>query len=140
MRMTQDASSTIALYVCAVAYKFTGKERDSESGNDYFGARYYNSAMGRFMSPDWASDPTAIPYASYINPQSLNLYTYRLNHPLSGVDPDGHCCTYEVLVALSTLAGVIGGTYIAAQVGAGTGTLAEPGAATIAGTVRGGLI
>jgi len=31
---------------------FTGKERDSESGNDYFGARYYSSAMGRFMSPD----------------------------------------------------------------------------------------
>jgi RHS repeat-associated protein len=31
----------------------TGKERDTESGNDYFGARYYNSSMGRFMSPDW---------------------------------------------------------------------------------------
>ena len=31
---------------------FTGKERDGESGNDYFGARYYNSAMGRFLSPD----------------------------------------------------------------------------------------
>ena len=31
---------------------FTGKERDSESGNDYFGARYYAASMGRFMSPD----------------------------------------------------------------------------------------
>jgi len=31
---------------------FTGKERDTESGNDYFEARYYSSAMGRFMSPD----------------------------------------------------------------------------------------
>ena len=33
-------------------YKFTGKERDTESGNDYFGARYYSSNMGRFMTPD----------------------------------------------------------------------------------------
>jgi RHS repeat-associated protein len=33
-------------------YKFTGKERDTESGNDYFGARYYSSSMGRFLSPD----------------------------------------------------------------------------------------
>jgi RHS repeat-associated protein len=34
---------------------FTGKERDTESGNDYFGARYYASTMGRFMSPDWSA-------------------------------------------------------------------------------------
>jgi RHS repeat-associated protein len=70
----------------------TGKERDTESGNDYFGARYYASSMGRFMSPDWASDPTAVPYASYANPQSLNLYGYMRNNPLAGTDPDGHCC------------------------------------------------
>jgi len=31
---------------------FTGKERDAESGNDYFGKRYYSSSMGRWMSPD----------------------------------------------------------------------------------------
>ena len=35
-------------------HHFTGKERDAESGNDYFGARYYASSMGRFLSPDWA--------------------------------------------------------------------------------------
>ena len=34
---------------------FTGKERDTESGNDYFGARYYASNMGRWMSPDWSA-------------------------------------------------------------------------------------
>jgi RHS repeat-associated protein len=33
-------------------YKFTGKEREAESGLDYFGARHYASTMGRFMSPD----------------------------------------------------------------------------------------
>jgi len=35
-----------------VAYKFTGKERDFESGLDNFGARYMGSILGRFMSPD----------------------------------------------------------------------------------------
>ena len=73
---------------------FTGKERDIESNNDYFGARYYASPMGRFLSPDWASDPSAVPYATYTNPQSLNLYTYMRNNPLSGTDPDGHCCLW----------------------------------------------
>jgi RHS repeat-associated protein len=71
---------------------FSGKERDSESGNDYFGARYYSSAMGRFMSPDWSAKAEPVPYAKLDNPQSLNLYAYVLNNPLSHVDPDGHAC------------------------------------------------
>jgi RHS repeat-associated protein len=74
------------------AYKFTGKERDDESGNDYFGARYYSSNMGRWMSPDWEAKPTAVPYADFADPQSLNLYGYVLNNPLSKRDADGHCC------------------------------------------------
>jgi RHS repeat-associated protein len=53
---------------------FTGKERDSESGLDYFGARHYASSMGRFMTPDWSRDPDPVPYADYENPQTLNLY------------------------------------------------------------------
>jgi RHS repeat-associated protein len=69
---------------------FTGKERDAESGNDYFEARYYSSAMGRFMSPDWSAKAEPVPYAKMDNPQSLNLYAYVLNNPLSKVDPDGH--------------------------------------------------
>jgi RHS repeat-associated protein len=52
----------------------TGKERDQESGNDYFGARYYSSAMGRFLSPDWSAKVKPVPYAKLDNPQSLNLY------------------------------------------------------------------
>ena len=75
-------------------FKFTGKERDTESGLDYFGARYYGSNMGRWMSPDWADKPEAVPYSSLDNPQSLNLHGYVLNNPLSKADPDGHegCC------------------------------------------------
>jgi len=72
---------------------YTGKERDTESGNDYFGARYYASSMGRFMSPDWSAQVEPVPYAKMDNPQSLNLYGYMRNNPLGGVDQDGHCWT-----------------------------------------------
>jgi RHS repeat-associated protein len=89
--MMQPGSSTTPLYVCAFAQKFTGKERDTESGLDYFGARYYASSMGRWMSPDWSKTPQAVPYADLKNPQSLNLYGYVDNNPLSKTDEDGHC-------------------------------------------------
>ena len=70
--------------------KFTGKERDSESGLDDFDARYYSSSMGRFMTPDWAARPTAVPYVVFGDPQSLNLYGYVRNDPVSRADADGH--------------------------------------------------
>jgi RHS repeat-associated protein len=69
----------------ATEHHYTGKERDTESGNDYFGARYYASSMGRWMSPD----PAGIGFANAENPQSLNLYGYVQNNPLAFVDPDG---------------------------------------------------
>ena len=71
-------------------YKFNGKERDIESGLDNFGARYDASSMGRFMTPDWAAKATAVPYANFGNPQSLNLYSYVENNPTTMGDPDGH--------------------------------------------------
>ena len=69
---------------------FTGKDRDVESTLDYFGARYYSSTLGRFMTPDWAGKPTAVPYANFGDPQSLNLYAYVRNNPNTGIDADGH--------------------------------------------------
>jgi RHS repeat-associated protein len=75
----------------ATEHHFTGKERDAESGNDYFGARYYASTMGRFLSPDWSAKAEPVPYAKLDNPQTLNLYGYMRNNPLGGVDQDGHC-------------------------------------------------
>jgi RHS repeat-associated protein len=71
-------------------HHFTGKERDAETGNDYFEARYYSSATGRFMSPDWSAKIEPVPYAKLDDPQSLNLYAYVQNNPLSRNDPDGH--------------------------------------------------
>jgi RHS repeat-associated protein len=65
-------------------YKFTGKERDSESGLDNFGARYDSSSMGRWMIPD-------LPFADQNpeNPQSWNLYGYVRNNPLNSIDTNG---------------------------------------------------
>jgi RHS repeat-associated protein len=71
-------SDTCASAVCFPASRYTGKERDSESGNDYFGARYYASSMGRFMSPD----PSGLKYANSLDPQSLNL---SFNYPQVGL-------------------------------------------------------
>jgi RHS repeat-associated protein len=89
--------STMHSGVCAKEHAqspsgYTGKERDTESGNDYFEARYYSSAMGRFMSPDWSAKEDPVPYAVMDDPQSLNLYAYVRNNPLARTDPDGHCC------------------------------------------------
>jgi RHS repeat-associated protein len=98
--------------ICAASYSsqspalskhFTGKERDAETGLDYFLARYYSGAQGRFLSPDEfkggpddaltgqdiiAAGP--IPYADIGNPQTLNKYAYVMNNPLRYTDPDGH--------------------------------------------------
>jgi len=71
-------------------YKFTGKERDNESNLDYFGARYYASGLGRWMSPDYSETPEPIPFGNLEDPQSLNLYSYVRNNPMSSADPDGH--------------------------------------------------
>jgi RHS repeat-associated protein len=73
------------------ASRYTGKERDAETGLDNFGARYYASTIGtanigRWMSPDWASHPEAVPYASLSSPQTLNLYAYVGNNPLRQAD------------------------------------------------------
>jgi len=80
---------------CFSRYRFTGKERDTESGtgisgtgNDYFGARYYASSMGRFMSPD----PSKLSYNDPTNPQGFNLFNYALNNPLAYIDPTGLTC------------------------------------------------
>ena len=74
----------------ATEHHFTGKERDTESNNDYFFARYYNSATGRFTTPDWSAKVVPVPYAQMGDPQSMNLYEYMRNNPLGGVDASGH--------------------------------------------------
>ena len=69
---------------------FTDKLRDQETNNDYFDARYFDSVLSRFMSPDWSESPEPVPYADLMDPQTLNLYSYVGNNPISRVDRDGH--------------------------------------------------
>ena len=64
---------------------FTGKERDAESGLDYFQARHYASALGRFMSVD----PVIITPQRKLDPQQLNRYAYVQNNPMRLIDPTG---------------------------------------------------
>ncbi len=71
-------------------YKFEGKERDTETGNDDFGARYYSWRFGRWLSADWSAVPVPVPYANLTNPQTLNLYAMVADDPESFADLDGH--------------------------------------------------
>ena len=67
-----------------VRQQFTSKERDVETGLDYFGARYYGSIQGRFTSPDPLHSSGRPVY-----PQSWNRYSYVINMPLLLIDPSG---------------------------------------------------
>lgn len=97
---------------------FTGKERDQESGLDNFGARYFGSSMGRFMSPDFGSpmpnSPDPVPWADFENPQTLNLYAYAPNNGL--LTPKQQQCAGAALkknaVALSFDAAGIGAGFL----------------------------
>ena len=74
--------------------QFTSKERDAETGLDYFLARYYSGAEGRFTSADpyipQLECRTAECFANYAGmPQNWNRYAYTRNNPLIFIDPDG---------------------------------------------------
>ena len=102
-------------------YSFlTSKERDVETGFDYFLARYYSSMQGRFTSPDeftggpdelynFAEDASDNPtfYADLTNPQSLNKYQYTYNNPINMKDDDGHCPICLVGAAAAVVAYVL---------------------------------
>jgi RHS repeat-associated protein len=108
--------------------KFTGKERDNESGLDYFGARYYFAAQGKWISPDR-------PFNDQFpqDPQSWNLYAYVRNHPLVMIDHDGDS---------ATVIGGISGALIGGAIAWYRGQSIAKGAASgfVAGALAGAVI
>jgi RHS repeat-associated protein len=64
-------------------YRFTGQRNDSYIRLTMMGARWYDSELGRWISPD-----TIIP--DFSNPQNLNRYSYCIGNPLIYIDPSGH--------------------------------------------------
>lgn len=65
-------------------FGYTGQEKDSETGLNYYDARYYDPHLQRFVQPD-----TMLP--DVYDPQQLNRYSYARNNPLKYTDPTGHC-------------------------------------------------
>ena len=85
MGMIEIPVTTTVVQTCnGNPQQFTGKERDGETGLDYFGARYFSGAQGRFTSPDPDNYD-----ARLTEPQSLNMYAYTWNNPLKYTDNDG---------------------------------------------------
>jgi RHS repeat-associated protein len=76
-------------------FKYTGKEKDRDTGYYYYGARYYNAGFGRFLSQDpvflamGTSSLNKDQAFGLIDPQRLNSYSYARNNPITFSDPDG---------------------------------------------------
>jgi RHS repeat-associated protein len=112
--------------------RLTGKERDAETGLDYFGARYYSNGLGRWVSADWSATPVPVPYADFGDPQSLNLYGYVRSIPTTRADADGHCgepitCGAEIGAGIGTAVEPGGGTAVGATIGAVVGIVIDAG-------------
>ena len=67
-----------------IRQRFTGYEKDDETGLDFAEARMYQSRHGRFSSPD-----PLLGSASAANPQTFNRYVYTGNDPVNRTDPSG---------------------------------------------------
>jgi len=77
---------------CQASVLLTDQERDAETGLDYFGARYYDPWVGRFMSVDPAfvsHQPSSMFIRAHFDSQAVNVYSAMLNRPTTLVDPDG---------------------------------------------------
>jgi len=93
--------------------RFVGKEKDEETGLNYFGARYLSAGTGRFLAPDPVRAVDG--YTGRINeslllePQRQNTYAYSLNNPYRYSDPDGEFAAPLVLAAVGLTALTVGG-------------------------------
>ncbi len=107
-------------------YKFTGQEYDPEIRLYYFGARYYDPGLGRFITPDTIVQSPG-------DPQSLNRYAYCRNNPLLYTDPTGHIFGIDDLII---------GIIIGAALGAATSAISggDIGLGALTGAITGGFL
>jgi RHS repeat-associated protein len=121
---------------------FTGQIEDAGIGLYFYGSRFYDPAVGRFLQPD-----TIVPGAG--NPQNLNRFSYTLNNPIKYNDPSGHCPWCVVTAAIGAAVGVglyewnisrsgqqrdLGQEITVGLVGAGAGALIGTGVGAGVGT------
>jgi RHS repeat-associated protein len=122
--------------------KFTGYEKDVETGLDYVKARYRSSNQGRFISADpWlpilgGSDHLIAVYAN--QPQNWNRYTYATNQPLGFIDPDGE---NPLIVAGAAAGAIIGGgaKYLEFKLSGDKVDWGQVGSAALNGAIQGGV-
>jgi len=139
--LTSYAPTALPQCADATEQHYTGKERDAESGNDYFEARYYASGFGRFMSPDWSAKEEPVPYAKLDDPQTLNLYGYVGNNPTLRADKDGHCwplCT--ILAGAAAGAATSAAVEIGAQLIQHHGHISETNWGKVGNAALGGMV
>ena len=97
-------------------YGFTGKEKDDETGLNYYGARYYDSTTGRFISHDplllRIDQMSAEERNQFLSdPQNLNAYTYAKNNPIKYVDPDGEVAVLAALIVATAFVATFMSSY-----------------------------
>jgi RHS repeat-associated protein len=119
-----------------VAQRFTGKERDTETGLDFFGARYMSSAQGRFTSVDPAFESEILEL-----PQTWNRYSYVYNNPLRYRDPDGRCPNCFAAGVGAVIGGAIeGGIDLYSQLRQNGGDWSQINGAELGGSIAGGAV
>jgi RHS repeat-associated protein len=111
-------------------YKYTDQELDAETGLYFYGARYYDPIIGRFISADTVVQ-------NYAKPQALNRYAYCLNNPLVYVDSTGHFSASTFFKAV--ISGVVGGAVFVLSGGTAAPLLAGIYAGMAAGATSGAL-
>ena len=115
------------------AYKFTGQRLDESTGLMYYGARYYDPALGRFVQAD-----TIVPEPG--NPQALNRYSYVYNNPLKYTDPDGRIAFAIPLISGGVAAVVAGAVDLAKQLVVDQKDIGEVNWAEVGGAAAGGFV
>jgi len=126
---------------CSQNYKFEGKERDTETSNDDFGARYYSWRVGRWLSADWSAVPAPVPYANLTNPQTLNLYAMVSDNPETFADLDGHCYPLCTILFGAVIGGIGGGAaeYLSERLQGKQADWSKVEHAAIGGAIAGGV-